>query len=141
MERTSNHCICINLRQTSLALTRFYDTALEPSGLKVTQYSVLKNARNLEPVSISRLAEECGLDRTTLGRNLRILEREKLVVLGPSQEDQREHSVRLTEEGQQALDVAYPLWREAQRKVTRGLGKDQLEVLNTLLTNIEATIE
>ena len=141
MEKSSDRCICINLRQTSLAVTRFYDTALEPSGLKVTQYSVLTNARDLEPVSISRLAEFLGLDRTTLGRNLRILEREKLVVLGPSQEDQREHTIRVTAEGHQALAVAYPLWKVAQRKISHGLGKDQLAALNTLLSNIEATIE
>ena len=141
MEKTSSRCICINLRQASLAVTRFYDTALEPSGLKVTQYSVLKGVRRLEPVSISRLAEELGLDRTTLGRNLRVLEREKLVALGPGQADQREHNVRLTEEGQQALAVAYPLWKQAQLKITRNLGTEQVEALTSLLSNLEATIE
>src|SRR3954453_1051690 len=128
MEKSINRCICINLRQASLAVTRFYDTALEPSGLKVTQYSVLKSVRRLEPVSISGLAGELGLDRTTLGRNLRILEREKLVALGSSQEDQREHTVRLTEQGRQALAIAYPLWKEAQLKITHGLGENQVEM-------------
>ena len=140
MEKSINRCICINLRQTSLAITRFYDAALEPSGLKVTQYSVLKNARRLEPVSISRLAEDLGLDRTTLGRNLRILERENLVVLGPGQEDQREHSVRLTDQGRQALAIAYPLWKQAQLKITQGLGPEQVEILSTLLSNLESTV-
>ncbi len=140
MEKSSNRCICINLRQTSLALTRFYDAALEPSGLKVTQYSVLKNTRRLEPVSISRLAEELGLDRTTLGRNLRILERENLLTFGPGQEDQREHTIRLTDQGKQALAIAYPLWKEVQVKITQSLGPDQAELLNTLLSNLETII-
>lgn len=136
MDKAASHCICINLRQASQTITQFYDTALEPSGLKVTQFSVLKAARYLEPVSISDLADYLGLDRTTLGRNLRILEREKLVTLGPGQ-DHRERVVRMTEQGQVAFQLAYPLWKLAQSKLTQGLGKEQVEILGTLLSNLE----
>jgi DNA-binding MarR family transcriptional regulator len=133
----ASQCICINLRQASQTITQFYDTALEPSGLKITQFSVLKAARYLEPVSISDLAEYLGLDRTTLGRNLRILEREKLVALGPGQ-DHRERAVHVTEQGQVAYRMAYPLWKQAQGKLTQGLGKEQVEILGTLLSNLES---
>lgn len=140
MEKAKSACFCINLRQTSQTLTEFYDTAIEPSGLKITQYSVLKAIRNLEPVSISALAEHLGLDRTTLGRNLRILERDKLVTLGPGQ-DHRERSVRMTEQGQVAYRIAYPLWKQAQQKITEELGKEQVEMLGVLLSNLETAIK
>lgn len=136
MEKAKSPCFCINLRQASQTLTEFYDAALEPSGLKVTQFSVLKAARYLEPVSISALADYLGLDRTTLGRNLRILERDKLVMLKPGQ-DHRERAVYLTEQGQVAYRAAYPLWKKAQQKITEGLGKEQVEILEVLLTNLE----
>lgn len=136
MDKAARNCICINLRQASQTITQFYDAALESSGLKITQFSVLKAARYLEPVSISDLAHYLGLDRTTLGRNLRILERDKMVVIGPGQ-DQRERVVRLTEQGQVAYLVAYPLWKQAQSKLSQGLGQEQIEILDTLLSNLE----
>ena len=136
MDKAKSPCICINLRQVSQSITAFYDAALEPSGLKITQFSVLKAARYLEPVSISALAEYLGLDRTTLGRNLRILERDKLVVLELGQ-DHRERTVQLTEQGQVAYRAAYPLWKQAQQKITEGLGKEQVAILDTLLSNLE----
>ncbi|MDB5078209.1 MAG: HpaR: homoprotocatechuate degradation operon regulator, HpaR [Chloroflexi bacterium] len=135
----SHSCICINLRQASLAITRFYDAVLEPSGLKVTQYSALIAIRQLEPVSISGLAENLGLDRTTLGRNLRVLERENLITFSPGQ-DQREHTVHLTSQARLALEVAYPLWEQAQAKIRQNLGQPQVEMLKTLLADLEATI-
>lgn len=136
MEKASSPCICINLRQASQSITQFYDDALEPSGLKITQFSVLKAARYLEPVSISDLADYLGLDRTTLGRNLRILERDELVELGPGQ-DQRERVVRVTGDGQTAYRKAYPLWKQAQTRLTEGLGQEQVGILGNLLLNLE----
>jgi DNA-binding MarR family transcriptional regulator len=140
MDKAKSPCFCINLRQASQTITEFYDTALEPSGLKITQFSVLKAARYLEPVSISALAEYLGLDRTTLGRNLRILERDELVTLELGQ-DHRERTVRLTESGQVTYRSAYPLWKQAQQKITEGLGKEQVEILGALLSNLETAIK
>ncbi len=139
MEKAASHCICINLRHTSQTITQFYDAALEPSGLKITQFSVLKAARYLEPVSISDLADYLGLDRTTLGRNLRILERDKLVALEAGR-DHRERVVRVSEQGQVAYRMAYPLWKQAQNKLTQGLGKEQVQILDTLLSNLETAV-
>jgi hypothetical protein len=63
-------CNCINLRRASQAITEFYDEILASSGLKISQYLLLRNIKRLGPVSVSSLALEIRLDRTTIVRNL-----------------------------------------------------------------------
>jgi len=130
-------CACTNLRRAARAITQFYDRSLEPAGLKVTQFSLLRSVLRAGPTSISALAEEVRLDRTTLGRNLAVLEREGLVSLSPGK-DQRERTVTLTRSGKRALDSAIPLWEQAQHKVMKALGRGGVDDLTSLLVKVEA---
>lgn len=134
--KTPSACHCINLRRAAQVITQLYDDALEPSGLKVTQFSLLQAVKRRGPVSISALAEEVQLDRTTLGRNLHVLEREGLVSFSPG-EDQREHTVVLTDQGKAAIAAAKPLWEAAQAQINAALGKEQLETLTALLVKVQ----
>lgn len=125
-------CFCIKLRRASQAMTRFYDDAIAPSGLKITQFSILRTIQRSGLLSITRLAEEVGLDRTTMGRNLHVLVRDELVSLVTG-EDRREQSVSLTAKGEQAVAIALPLWKAAQETIATTLGKEQLMQLADLL--------
>ena len=70
-KRRSSTCHCIQLRRAASRVTERYDMALAPAGLTVGQYSLLAHLERLEPVSVSRLAEELELERTTLVRTLK----------------------------------------------------------------------
>ena len=72
-------CNCIALRQIALKLTKIYDEALIDTGIKVTQYSLLKNIEKIGTPNINNLAISTQLDRSTLARNLEKLERMKLI--------------------------------------------------------------
>jgi DNA-binding MarR family transcriptional regulator len=135
--RQPSSCACTNLRRAARAITQFYDRNLEPVGLKVTQFSLLRSVLRAGATSISALAEEVRLDRTTLGRNLAVLEGGGLVALSPGK-DQRERTVTLTASGKRALDSAIPLWEQAQHKVTKALGRNGLNGLTSLLVKVEA---
>ena len=76
-------CTCARLRRTARRLTRAYDRALRPSGLRLTQYSVLANVTRAGGLSITELAERLAMDRTTLTRNLRPLEAAGWVRVAP----------------------------------------------------------
>ncbi len=116
-------CICTSLRQAALAATQEYDDALRPSGLKVTMYRLLKRIRVEDGASISDLSRAVGLDRSTLGRNLRVLERQGLVTFSAAPDD-RIRAVGLTERGAAALQRAEPLWQAAQARMTARLGPE-----------------
>jgi len=90
----------------------------------------------MDPVSISMLAEEMALDRSTLGRNLRVLERMELVDVSEA-EDLRARIVVLTPRAERLLEQALPLWEAAQRKVSRLLGGPGVKNLFDVLEQVE----
>jgi len=130
-------CHCTTLRYAAQTLTEVYDRVLAPSGLKVTQYVLLESILQDEAEqSITDLAQQLGSDRSTIGRNLRILARDGLVSLSRGS-DRREHTVHVTEQGREAVSLAHPLWQKAQTAVADTLGPDQLNMLKTLLSQLE----
>jgi DNA-binding MarR family transcriptional regulator len=114
-------CLCTNVRRAALALTSIYDEALAPHGLKVTQFSLLRAVDRHGQPNLTSLASATGLDRSTLGRNLRLLEGAGLVRLSPG-EDQRERAVALTPEGASRVHAATRTWRRLQDSLTTSLG-------------------
>ena len=132
------NCACFNLRKAARAVTQLYDDALRPTGLRSTQFSMLVLLRLMGAVSITKLAEEAVTDRTTLTRNLDLLQRDGLVRIRPG-EDARVREVELTRAGVAKLEEAFPRWQEAQRLVARELGADRLDrMLADLSTAVEA---
>ncbi len=130
-------CHCTTLRYAAQTLTEVYDRVLTPSGLKVTQYVLLESILEDEAEqSMTDLAQKLGSDRSTIGRNVRILVRDGLVSLSRGS-DRREHTVHVTQKGHEAVSFARPLWQKAQTAVAATLGQDQLNTLKTLLSQVE----
>jgi DNA-binding MarR family transcriptional regulator len=115
-------CTCFNLRKATRRVTSFYDAALKPSGLKVTQMTLLTAIRVLEPVTIKRLAKAIVMDRTTLSRNVSLLSKKGMIDIEPGV-DLRTRTLTLTELGHTALVAAFPLWEKAQGKIVKELGE------------------
>ena len=109
-------CACGTLRRATRAITAAYDAALAPSGLRITQFGILRNLARLGPLPITRLAAEAALDRSTMGRNLNPLERRGLVRIEVGNVDQREHVAYLTSAGEAAIEAALPYWRKVQER-------------------------
>jgi DNA-binding MarR family transcriptional regulator len=107
-------CACTTLRRAARAVTAAYDAALAPSGLRITQFSILRRLARLGPLPVTRLAAEAALDRSTMGRNLNPLERRGLVRIEVGNVDQREHVAHLTAAGEAAIEAARRLQRVCQ---------------------------
>lgn len=129
-------CACTRARRAARALTDLYDQALAPVGLKVTQFSVLRTVQRMDRVSLSALGEEMALDRSTLGRNLRLLEAMGLVALS-SGDDLRTQAAVLTRRGSERLRRALPLWERVQQDVRGQLGSASVDALFATLERIE----
>jgi DNA-binding MarR family transcriptional regulator len=99
-------CACTTLRRAARAVTAAYDAALAPSGLRITQFSILRKLARLGPLPVTRLAAEAALDRPTMGRNLNPLERRGLVRIEVGNVDQRERVAYLTAAGEAAIEAA-----------------------------------
>ena len=69
-------CNCFAVRSAARHVTQLYDQLLAPAGLRVTQFSILAKLKHKGPLTINALADDMVMDRTTLGRNIRPLERD-----------------------------------------------------------------
>jgi DNA-binding MarR family transcriptional regulator len=121
-------CYCTQSRRIARALTDTYDQALAPSGLKVTQFSLLRMVARLGSPTISALAEATGLDRSTLGRNLKVLQKDGWAALSAG-DDERTRVVSLTKAGGLAVQRAVPLWDCAQAEIRSKLPPALLKAL------------
>ena len=121
-------CACFKVRKAARAITKLYEEVLRPSGLRATQFSLLMATRVMGPVTVLNLAQVTVMDRTTLTRNLQILEKRGLITIKPG-EDRREREVNLTDEGMEVLTKAIPLWEEAQERIRKGMGEERLQNL------------
>lgn len=126
-------CNCLAIRQAARQITQLYDAALASTGLRITQYSVLAVLDRVGPSTLQDLAAELVMDRSTLGHNLRPLEREGLVELATDRHDRRTRCLDLTPEGRKKLDLARRAWRRAQDQFEGRFGADEAKELRRVL--------
>jgi DNA-binding MarR family transcriptional regulator len=133
---TAPACACGRLRRAARALTQLYDDLMAPSGLRVTQFSLLRALAREGTSRMSALAESLLLDRTALSRTLDPLLERRLVAIVPGR-DARTREVSLTRAGERAIRAAEPYWKRAQEQVVRRLGADKLDALVSTLGELE----
>jgi DNA-binding MarR family transcriptional regulator len=121
-------CIATRLRMANRVITKVYDDALRPLGLKVTQMAMLVVAEGSGLIRQTEVGAELRLDDSTLSRNLELM-RAKGWLEEVAEGDARVHSYRLTAAGRALLDKAIPAWRIAQKKAKRLLGDAGVEAL------------
>jgi len=109
-------CHCLTARRRAREITRIYDSHLRPHGLRATQFSVLVALEVSGGAPLQPLAEELGVERTTLTRSAAVME-QKGWVRSAASDDAREHVLELTRAGRNKLMSAYPAWKSAQDEV------------------------
>ena len=132
-------CACFKVRKAARAVTKLYEVVLRPIGLRPTQFSLLMATRVMGPVTVVKLAQVTVMDRTTLTRNLQVLEKRGLIAINPG-EDRREREVTLTASGMEVLAQAVPLWEAAQERVRKALGEEKMGNLMDGLSEMTAML-
>jgi len=115
-------CACANLRRADRVVTQFYEAALRPAGLRITQFTLLQALQLAPGISQKQLGALLEIDSTTLTRTLAPLRRQGWLrsVTGT---DRRELRLSLTAAGKREYERALPYWQTAQKGLQRALGK------------------
>jgi DNA-binding MarR family transcriptional regulator len=131
-------CACTRVRRAARVLTALYDEALEPTGvgLNIAQFALLRAVGRMDAPNLSELAGEMALDRSTLGRNVSLLQRMQLLDVSDG-DDLRARRITLTARAHSTVERCLPKWEEAQHKVEARLGKSGLATLLDLLERLE----
>lgn len=133
----STACNCLAIRQAARQITQLYERHMAAAGLTASQYSILAKLSRLGPLSINALAAEMVMDRTTTGRAIQPLERDKLVAVEAGS-DARTKLVRLTPAGVKRFKAAVVRWREAQEEFERAYGTGEAAALRAALARVSA---
>jgi DNA-binding MarR family transcriptional regulator len=122
-------CIAVRLRLLNRAVTNFYDDALRPLGLKVSQLNILVVTAKLGLARPARVCDLLQLDASTLSRNVERMRAHGWLEVVP-EEDARAQPFRLTTQGRRLIEKAIPAWEKAQRQATKLLGDEGIVLLD-----------
>lgn len=129
-------CACFNIRKATRVITQNFDEIMQPSGVRVTQFTILVMIASSDAATMSGLADNLVMDRTTLTRNLKPL-REQGLIKDMAGADRRTRSITLTTKGRKVLLRALPLWKKAQARTTQYLGDKRFADLLRELRSVE----
>ncbi|WP_269583189.1 MarR family winged helix-turn-helix transcriptional regulator [Roseibium sp. Sym1] len=126
MEEEDDFSLCVldNARKAARAVSRHYDRLARQVGMTAGQFSVLVAVRRARQETTGELADRLSMERTTLVRNIALLERKGLVISAQAENGRGKHYL-ISAEGARLLATALPLWRKAQQDVLTHLGNDE----------------
>src|SRR3989440_10649703 len=130
-------CACASLRRTARVVTQLYETELQGTGLRATQFTLLQALEQLGAASQGALGRLLPLDATTLSRTLPPLERAGWI-RATAGKDRREVRWSLTPAGRRQLARAEPAWERAQGRLRAGLGAKHWRMLTEDLAVVAA---
>jgi DNA-binding MarR family transcriptional regulator len=131
--REGGRCTCTALRKASRRISQLYDTALAPSGLKITQRAILAQIRRSEPATMGTLANALVMDAGALAHTLKPLERDGLVAVDVDPKDRRNRLIILTPKGRAKLRQSDTRWTHAQRSFEAAFGHTESAALREAL--------
>lgn len=117
----TENCVCFNLRLVTRAMTQFFDNELRRHGVRATQGTILIALNAKESWSMAELSDMLGLERTTLVRNLRPLQRDGFVTAEGGGRGGRVE-LTITPKGRKQIEKLMPAWCSAQRVAVETLG-------------------
>ena len=131
---TPENCVCFNLRWVTRAITQFYDAETRRHGIRPTQGTILTSLNSKDRWNMAELSDWLGMERTTLVRNLRPLQRDGFVKTGGGGRGNRVE-LTITPKGRKQVEKLTPAWKSAQSAVVKTLGEQRW---SAILSDLEA---
>src|SRR6266852_1588930 len=129
IDTIARNCIAVRLRLLNRVVTNFYDDALRPLGLKVSQLNILIVTAKLSLARPAQVCEILQLDTSTLSRNVERMRAHGWLEVVP-EGDARTQPFRLTPQGKRLIEKAVPAWETAQREAAELLGDEGIALLD-----------
>ena len=133
-------CPALRVRQASRVLAKLFDDELAPFGLLSSQLPVIATAALFgdSGAPMNKLAQALLMDRTTLTRSIRPLERAGLLRVARSPEDARTKIVVITRSGERMIEAIFPVWKRVLEQIKKPLGAEMLTDLHARLDRVIA---
>ena len=124
------------LRRAASSVTDMYDKTLAEYGITLNQFSIIINLNNMSMATTTELAQQIGLERSTLVRNLKAI-----MAMGyienVSGENERNNHLKVTSSGRHLLKLTIPVWQSVQDKIAESLGSENAALLMDILYKLQ----
>jgi DNA-binding MarR family transcriptional regulator len=134
----AQECIVARLRIVTRVVTKMYDDALRPLGIKISQLNILIVAGTAESVPPAEICRQLKLDQSTLSRNVERMSKSGWIELIEDASDGRAHCLKLTKDGRQLIEKAKPAWEKTQQEVEELLGSSCVKALHTAADQVRS---
>jgi DNA-binding MarR family transcriptional regulator len=124
-----DECNCFALRQAARYVTQLYERHLGQVGVTAAQFTILAKLSRRPQLTMIELADAMVMDRTTLVRALKPLQRDRYVMSESAEHDARSHVFSLTKNGRKVFDQAATVWQAAQDEFEAKFGKTRARKL------------
>jgi DNA-binding MarR family transcriptional regulator len=118
----AQNCVCFNLRWVARVVTQFYDAEMRRHGIRPTQGTILTSLNARKSWNMAELSDWLGMERTTLVRNLRPLQRDGFVQATGGGRGNRVE-LAITAKGRKKIEKLTPVWKSAQSAAVKTLGE------------------
>ena len=134
----AQECIGVQMRLLNRVVTRIYDDALRPLGIKTSQLNILVVTARLGLVRPGQIRDRLKMDNSTVSRNVARMRARGWIEVVEDEKDARAHQLRLSAKGQRLLEEAGPAWEEAQDEVNELLGRDGVKAIMSGADHVRA---
>ena len=128
-------CPGFNTRKLNRVITQIFDDAFKDIGFRSTQFTPLVMIFANGPITVNKLSDYLVMDRTTLGRNLKPLERDGLIKIEQGI-DKRQKLISITQRGKRLLNRAFPIWQQTQKKILEQIGENKWKGMLTDISDL-----
>ncbi len=131
-------CIGVRMRLLNRVVTKIYDDALRPLGMKTSQLNILVVTARLGLVRPAQISSRLKMELSTVSRNVDRMRARGWIEVIDDEKDARAHQLRLSMEGKRLLEEARPAWEEAQRKIKDLVGRPGVEAIVSAAEKVRA---
>ena len=131
-------CIAVRMRLLNRVVTKMYDDALRPLGIKTSQLNILVVTARLGLARPAEICDRLKMDISTVSRNAERMRASGWIEVVDDERDARAHQFRLNAQGRQLLEKAKPAWEKAQTKAKKLLGQSGVAALAKAVEKVRA---
>lgn len=135
----NDECYCLMLRNITSLIKKIYNKNFQILEITNEQFTILEHIQYLGPISVTDLSKKIKIDRTTLSRNLKVLEKNKLIE--DNNFNSRSRQIILSREGKTTIKKAEEIWEKIQKEIETTLGTEKLENIKETLKILENYFE
>lgn len=132
-ETIAQECVALRLRMINRAITKLYDRALRPHGIRTSQLNILVAVSQLKQARQQDVCQTLFMERSTVSRDVERMQAHGWLASATG-EDARTSILSVTPAGMKLLERVIPSWNEAQQRAIALLGKDQIASLDRVVS-------